>query len=154
LLCAPSKKGDHAGTEGVLGSTALVGAVDGTILLSRDKENNRTIKSEMRYGEDLEETLLVFDKDTGTFELGGLKREAEGADLQDRILELLQSSKDPVHYDQIKEEIGGNASKLSRALKQVVKNGKAMKTGSGKKGDPHLYSVKSEVAVTVIEGGK
>ncbi|MAM72720.1 MAG: hypothetical protein CMO29_02760, partial [Tistrella sp.] len=65
ILCVHhAGKGDREGGDSILGSTAIFGSVD-TALIMRKKGAGRTLESIQRYGEDLPETVIGLDGETG-----------------------------------------------------------------------------------------
>jgi len=136
LLVHHLGKGDRSGGDGLLGSTAIFGAVD-TALIMKRTEQGRTIASVQRYGEDLPETILTFDPNTGRVapvgtvadhQLGEMAKEVLTAIGEEELTELV-----------IRDRIGGDRSQVSKALRQQVKAGVITRIGGGKKGDPYRY---------------
>lgn len=134
-----SKKGDSDVEDCLLGSTAIFGSVDTTILLKR-YEGYRTIQSRQRYGDDMEETVLVFDKATGTTDIGGAKEGQDIRLMENTILEFLEKQAEPVDEKTIHAETTDGRIPKIKALRELVKSGKILRTGKGKSGNPFLYS--------------
>jgi hypothetical protein len=134
------------GQDGVLGSTALVGSVDATLVIRRDQSGRRTIRSTQRYGADLEESVLEMD-DAGLVTLGGSRAAAELDEAQDLILEALARNgpapeKSGDDRDGLRSLVSGvRTVTLTRALRQLWEAEKVTRTGSGRKGDPYLYGL-------------
>lgn len=122
----------------ILGSTAIFGSVDCALIMKRS-ESYRTIESIQRYGEDLPRTVLAFDVGTGLTSSGGSLEDVELAKCREAILALL------VEHEMVEAEIkegitdhkGGIVSKSIRLLCQ---EGKILRQGLGKKGDPYQYA--------------
>ena len=57
-------------TDGALGSTAITGGVDTFIALKAAKDGGRTISTRQRYGTELVETQLKWDKETRSLSMG------------------------------------------------------------------------------------
>ncbi len=134
-----SKKGDSDIEDCLLGSTAIFGSVDTTILLKR-YEGYRTIQSRQRYGDDMPETVLLFDKETGITDIGGTKTGYDIRSLENEILEFLEKQTEPVDEKTIQAETTGSYAPKKKALRELVKSGKISRTGEGKRGNPFLYS--------------
>jgi len=134
-----SRKGDSGIDDCLLGSTAILGSVDTTILLKR-YEGYRTIQSRQRYGDDMEETVLVFDKATGTTGIGGAKEGQDIRLMENTILEFLEKQAEPVDEKTIHAETTGGRLPKQKALRELLESGKIVRTGEGKRGNPFLYS--------------
>src|SRR5207248_86713 len=62
-------KSDRSGGDAILGSTALFGAVDAALLMKR-RDGLRTLETIQRYGDDLPETVIKLDPETGCISIG------------------------------------------------------------------------------------
>lgn len=133
-----SKKGESDVEDCLLGSTAIFGSVDTTILLKR-YEGYRTIQSRQRYGDDMPETVLVFDKAIGTTDIGGSKTDQDIHSIENAILEFLEKQTEPVDEKTIRAETAGKCTVKVKALRALVKEGKILRIGKGKSGNPFLY---------------
>lgn len=141
VLCVHhTNKGDRQGGDSVLGSTAIFSSVD-TLLLMRRLENYRTIQTIQRYGEDLEETTLHFDKDTRTIEIGKPKFEEDIEGFKKAIIEFLSLQSESTIKSVIMEEVEGRAVLKRKALMELVTEGMVIREGEGGKGDPFKYSM-------------
>jgi hypothetical protein len=138
-------KADRDGADGVLGSTAIAGLFDTNLMLSR-KENKRTLKSQQRYGTDLEETVLSFDLSTGTTHLGPSKREDDTETAAKEILRCLADHREPMPEKDIAEIVRGNRSRRLAALRQLHASGRVLRNGKGTRNDPHLYGLNPNFA--------
>ncbi|WP_347275414.1 AAA family ATPase [Candidatus Kuenenia sp.] len=142
-----SKKGDSNIDDCLLGSTAIFGSVDTTILLKR-YEGYRTIQSMQRYGEDMPETVLVFDKATGSTDIGGAKMDQDIHSMENAIFEFLGKQVEPVVEKVVMDEVLGKNALKRKALRQLVKEGQIFRTGKGGKGNPFHYSCTPENTCT------
>lgn len=131
-------KGDRVGADAVLGSTAIRGAVDTTLMLKRT-EDRRVLSTEQRYGPDLPETVLTMDPDTRMVTAGPLRREADEADAKTAILAFLADQTAPASEQTILDGTEGDTGIRRRALRALVAAGKVERTGAGKKGDAYHY---------------
>ena len=127
-----------------LGSTAILGSVDTAISLRREKgAAHRTIYSVNRYGQNLAETFAVLDADTGRVTLGTTKAEAATRGIEDAILDCVASRSGPVPHQEILDsgEVRGARAKVLRTLVSLVNGGRLQRAGTGRRGDPHNYSI-------------
>ncbi len=129
-------KGERTGGDALLGSTALFGAVD-TLLMMKRRDQVRTIETMQRYGDDMEETVVYLDSETGIVTPGG--------DLATMLMEQAQAAvlaamgNDTLTEPDIRARVGGNESTTGKALRALVDEGKVARTGKGKRGDPYQY---------------
>jgi len=141
VLCVHhTSKGQGQGGDSVLGSTAIFSSVDTLIIMKRHEEY-RTISSIQRYGEDLPETTLHFDKDSRTIEIGKPKQEEDVSTLKEAIFEFLSSQNEPVIKSVIMEEVEGRQAVKHKALMELVNENKITREGKGGKGDSYKYSI-------------
>ena len=126
--------------DGVLGSTAILGAVDTAILLKRRSDGTRTIRTIQRDGDDLEETVLSYDKATGLLSLGGSIAEEQIQAAKRAVLDALTSGEELTEPD-IRERAGGNHGRTSAALRALVEGKLVERVGEGKRGDPYRYKL-------------
>jgi hypothetical protein len=142
ILCVHhSRKGGSDGGDQILGSTAILASFDTALILNRG-ERYRTLSSIQRYGVDLEETVLNFDKETRTFSLGDAKMDAEATRVGDNILTFLALQKEPVREDVINDEAEGRTTFKRKALRELVQTGKILRFGKGGKKEPFTYGHK------------
>ncbi len=147
LLLHHSGKTRHADiVDSVMGSTAWAASVD-TVMVLRKSEHYRTIASEQRFGESLEEVVLEMDEQTHCVSMAGSKSDADRAVAVDAIIVYLRGRAaqypEDVGVDEptIDNHVEGRTKTKREALREGVGNGKIERTGTGKKGDPFLYSV-------------
>jgi hypothetical protein len=136
-------KGERTGGDAILGSTALFGAVD-TAILMRRRNDQRVIESVQRYGTDFPETVVTLDLETGIVAAAGEVAVIEQQEMGEKILEAMGDEE--LIEPQIVERIGGNATKVAKAVRALVNEGKLVRSGGGKKGDPYFYRI-SVIAV-------
>ena len=123
----------------VLGSTGIVASVDTTILEKRDKYNVRTILTEQRYGKDLEETILYLDETTKTLSIGRTRAEEHVSSIESEIMEVMELHNVLSTEDDILDRVQGSTGPKRQALRNLVKNSRIQRTGSGRKSDPYKY---------------
>lgn len=138
VLCVHhTGKGDRQGGDSILGSTAIFSTVD-TLLIMKRLEHYRTLLTIQRYGSDLEETTLNFNKETRVISLGQSK-EAEEINIHKKaVYEFLASQSEPLPEAEIKVE--GRTGIIRKALRQLVEENLVKREGKGGKGDPFKYS--------------
>lgn len=134
-------KMERSGGDALLGSTALFGAVDCHIQLKKS-DKGRTISTTQRYGEDIPETIIELDKDSGIITSKGDLQSFVIDNAKDAILRILNPNEE-VTEQQIKERIEGyQQGIISRALRELVDEERLKRKGEGRKGNPYLYSKK------------
>ena len=148
--------------DGILGSTAILAAVDTAIVLQRDRQNERTICTRQRDGRDLEQTKLAFDLNTGSSDLAlpvqpDFLQESAVETPYDRICHEIRMflTKNPgATEDLIMVGIQGKNSVKTSALRQMIGTS-VQRDGAGRKGDPYHYRVAEipvETAPTTLPG--
>jgi RecA-family ATPase len=142
MLVHHMNKGGGTGGDGILGSTAIFGTVDTAIMLNKNEYNQeRTIETTQRYGEDMPKTILCFDTATQTLSLGNEKDFDTIKKVGDEIIEYLQGQKDSVTEKDIKENISGTNAHKVKALRDLESMSLVCKVGEGKRGNPYNYSI-------------
>jgi hypothetical protein len=141
VLCVHhAGKTERGGGDSILGSTAILAAVD-TALILKCTDRYRTIHSIQRYGEALEETVLDFDQTTRTVTLGTSKEQADESRMGDAICNYLASQEEPVTEAVIDDAVEGRRAVRKKALRQLVTEGKVIRYGKGGKGEPFTYAL-------------
>ena len=134
-----TNKGEGQGPDAILGSTALRGAVDTSIIIKRYPKY-RTIFTEQRYGQDLEETTMLFDLDTRTITIGKPREEEDLASMEKTLMEFFQKEKEPKTEAEIQGSLEGRNGSKVKALRSLVRQNMVIKQGKGGKSDPFKYS--------------
>jgi hypothetical protein len=149
LLCVHhAGKFDREGGDSILGSTALFAAVDTAIFLRRT-ERYRTVRSIQRYGEDLPETVLPCDSQTGMVSLGQTREQDEEIRIAETMIEHLSMQAEdtehgrPLTQPELEDAVEGRILYKRKALKALVEAGRVKRIGKGTKGDPFRYSLKN-----------
>jgi hypothetical protein len=153
VLLHHAGKGDRAGIDTVLGSTAIAGSADTIILLART-ERFRTIQTVQRVGEDLPETLILLDETTGRVHLGGSRKDAELQNVAAAILTVLRSAATPLTEPQIVELVDARTTLQRRALRELVAREQVLRAGRGGKGSPYTYYVSDACSLVPLIGGE
>jgi hypothetical protein len=131
-------KADRADGDDVLGSTAIFGAVD-TLILMKRRDEGRVIRTIQRYGDDLPETVVGLDAETGELSVLG---EVAGIQLRQACEAVLAAVPDGKAWTEadIRERVGGNNTLTGKAIRQLVDDGRLVRAGAGKKNAPYRYS--------------
>lgn len=134
------RKAEAEGGDRVLGSTAIFGTID--VLLSIERrygDNVRVLSSIGRYGKDLPETVVELRPDGGV-RLAGAVDDIQERRARERILEFVTDNPGATR-DEIREAGLGQARGIQTAITGLYRDGKLARTGTGRKGDAHRYSV-------------
>ena len=138
ILCVHhAGKGDREGGDSILGSTAIFGSVDAALIM-RKKGAGRTLESIQRYGEDLPETVIGLDGETGIASGAGTLAGVETAAAATRIIAAIGDG--AMTQTEIRGSVEGATKYTIAALHQLYENGDLHRDGTGKKGDPFTYS--------------
>jgi hypothetical protein len=150
ILCLhhSSKMSKSDAIDAPIGSTALGGAVS-TLIVMRRTESYRTLQTVQRIGEDLPETVLRFDPATRRLSLGGLRESAEVASLGTAILAALANK--PMSEPEIGDAVQAKTYLKRKALREMTRQGKIIRSGSGKRGDPFEYGIACSLVPSPIE---
>lgn len=133
------------------GSSAIGGGIESLVSIQRGANDARTIEcSQFRYGIGFPQTQLEFDPETqrskpyGTVEeMRERATQARAQDLRTDILGIIQVESQIEHGRLISALRGRTAAKVNM-VNQLVDEGVLAVTGTGRKGDPHTYSVATE----------
>jgi hypothetical protein len=121
-----------------LGSIAIAGSVDVVMVLRRRGEV-RTLATVQRFGHDLPETVLELTP--GGWPVFGQTWEDRALDqVEQQIVEYLSSRGEPVpEKPDIRRGVEASTVAITRALRELCEQGRVLRSGSGKKGDPYRY---------------
>lgn len=125
----------------VLGSTAIFGTVDTALLLKKSDDGIRSISTEQRYGDNLEDTVLELDIFTSEVKAIGSRTDFERKTTEEKILEFLTEQSEPVTEREIREGVEARVTLQPPALRSLLKAEKVVRSGKGRKGNPYRYSV-------------
>lgn len=129
-------KGERESGDAVLGSTGFFGAVDALITMKR-RERVRTLESVQRYGEDIPETVVHMDAETGIVTAGGDLNALQIEEHKAKVLEAIGGN--TLTENDIRERASGNQSLIAKALRALCDGGDVQRIGGGKRGDPYRY---------------
>jgi putative DNA primase/helicase len=139
VLVHHMRKGEASdASDAILGSTALLGAVDTALLMERTN-HFRTIQSRQRYGQDLAESVLDFNEERRSVTLGALREDADVERIASQICKFLQKSERWKTRKEIQAEVTGRTEVMRAAFRSLVEGKRVQRTGSGAKGDPYRY---------------
>ena len=146
-------KGERTGGDRVLGSTALFGAVDALITMTR-QEGAFVVESIQRYGTDLEPTRVQRQEGTGLLLPAGPAESARDEALQAAILDYLSEGERT--EEEIRAAVVGDTGAVGRSLRQLLRTAgperTLIRTGTGKRGDPFRYSRRSVPPLLDVPG--
>jgi hypothetical protein len=140
LLLHHARKGEAADPQdSIMGSLGITASTDCNLVLSRSA-THRTLWSRQRTGPDLEETVLVFDEETGSMSLGARDSETCRKDVTERVLDALTDAEPPgLTEDELFARVTGKTADLRRVLRSLV-GGLVVREGAGQKGAPYRYA--------------
>ncbi len=142
ILCVHHMNKVGSGQEGILGSTAIAGAVDTILLLTRTEGGKRFLSSTQRYGQDLPETLLSFNLSSRSCELGKTRDDYEMEKIEEEILEFVKERGETTEQE-ILQAIVGREARIKMALRRLFKERQLERRGEGKRGNPYRYALPS-----------
>jgi putative DNA primase/helicase len=138
LLVHHAGKGERTGLDSVLGSTALAGSVDNIFLFGRS-EKYRVLSSQQRIGPDLEQTVVLFDEDSGRVTAGQTRENADIEAMKAEMLSVLRDALEPMTEKDLLKEVEGR-TKLKRPALRAMVGVEIQRSGRGVRKDPYLYS--------------
>ena len=138
LLVHHMGKGAGEDGDGVLGSTALFGAVD-CLIEYRKRSTGRTVKNIPRYGELLEETVIELDDSTGRISGGSTVEVERRRHIAKAVRDELANGGLP--ESTLKDRVEGNNNLIQSVLREMVSGDEIIRIGSGRKGDPFIYAI-------------
>jgi hypothetical protein len=138
VLVTHLRKGDGEEGEAFRGSTALTGAADILIELRRASDDLREITCYSRFAESpVEPVLIRMDGDHYVREEGeGMTREVESG--KSKLLTVLRHNGELTRKDLFERVPMRHQARLE-ALAALLTAGSVVKSGSGRRGDPHVY---------------
>jgi hypothetical protein len=153
MLIHHAGKAERKDGDEILGSTAILGAVDTAIILKK-RDQARTFSTIQRYGEDVPETLLLLNSDY-SLTVGGTLEETKEKETWDKIctvIEALPEITEPEIIDRVEGRGADKAKVLRWALNQTPPL--VQRHGARKKGDPYRYFLPPMSPAPIREGEK
>jgi len=138
---APKGSDSRDPVDAPLGSVAISGTADTILHLKKRPDGTRTLAAIQRVGEELPESVVVLRED-GWLELVGTKTEIQARQGAGMILDFLRTHGEATRQE-ILEGIQGEAAAKVRALDLLVREGRVVRTGTGKRGDPFRFTLAS-----------
>lgn len=137
LVLHHSGKSERESGDAVLGSTGFFGGID-TLLEMKRRNDVRTLATIQRYGENIPETVAHLEPETGIITAGNDMKALQSAECESKVIETL--AKRDLTESEIREAVGGNQTQTANAIRGLYARGLLNRSGTGKKGDPYLYS--------------
>lgn len=141
MLLHHSSKIERSGVDSPLGSTALGGAVDTLLHLRRREDNTRLLATVQRNGEDMPETVLAMDADTGAVAAGGVYSEIRLDQTIAAMRAVLEASDEPLTRDELFGRVEAAGKLKADALKHLREADALRVEGGGKRSDPNRYTL-------------
>jgi hypothetical protein len=131
-------KGERTDGDEVLGSTALLGAVD-TCIIIKKRDERRTFSTIQRYGGNLPETLISLGSDFSLISEGTLT-DAKRREIWQNI-EVVLEDKPGLTEPEITETLSLRKGEVSATLQWARNQSKPLleREGQGRKGNPFRY---------------
>lgn len=143
LMAHHGNKGGGSDGDAVLGSTALFGSVD-TLIEIRRSGGRRTIWTDQRYGDNLEESVLALNVETRRLSLAGAPQEVEADSVAQTILDYLAMAGEWVDGRKLFDAVGGSHALHLSALNALVEQGTVRREGEGKRGSPFVFNLSDQ----------
>lgn len=152
ILCTHhlSKAQEREPEDTILGSTAIFAAVDTTVILAKDKSEERIIHTIQRYGENLPKHAVRLDPVTRSPYLVSVS-EIKQVNISDEIFKVLRNSSQGLTAEQIIKQVGKRGEDVTKTLKDLYSQQIVARAGTGKKGSPYIYSIPVN-AIPPLEG--
>jgi putative DNA primase/helicase len=139
ILVHHAGKGDRAGIDTILGSTALAGSVDNILLLNRT-ERYRVLSSIQRIGQDMPETVLRLDAD-GHLQTAGTRDEADHEYVAEQLFDALRNAAGWLTQIDWLATVEARRKTKLKAFALLRERGLVTEDGAGTKNDPRRYSI-------------
>jgi hypothetical protein len=96
---------------------------------------------EGREGFELEETILALDKETQEVTAGGARQVVDDLAMDARLTAYLEGTGRQTSREEILADVEGKSDAIRSSLQRLVNSGRVPRSGTGKKGDPFLFSI-------------
>lgn len=138
VVSVHNKKEGATTPDSMAGSTAIGGGVDTILVMARCADGSRTIETEQRLGQDMARSVLRMDEEY-RLSIGGEAWLDEQRELEREIFRSLGD--ESITLEEILRRVPRRGLVVKRALYASVDTGWILRSGSGKRGDPHVYRV-------------
>lgn len=146
MMLHHAKKESADDLDAAIGSTAIRGLCYTYLFLKRlPNSERRILRSDQRGGENFSETAIGFNKTTGRIEIQGTMEDAEIEEAAPKILEFVEMEGGDVVEKAVPDALPLGTIIVSKALRQLFRDGKFERTGDGKKGKPFCYSLAADL---------
>lgn len=124
-----SKHGEQGSARSILGSAALRGATDANLTMRKGNNDVRYFATEVRYGEDIVEHEVLYDKRTGEVTLGRSTQSLTEDALRGEVLRRLQNRAQSA--SELRDGVKKNKGLVGKLLKEMSDEGvlKVIKNG-------------------------
>ena len=122
-----------------LGSQALGGATDANLALTREGDGTRYIKAEGR-GVDIPKTRIDL-RDDGWLTAGETAAQMSAKAMESDVLDFVMAQSEPIGHAEIQSNVSGKTRTKQHAIVGLVDSGRLIRTGTGTRGSPFLYSI-------------
>jgi hypothetical protein len=137
-----AKKSEAELIDSVLGSTAIAASVDTILLIRRLPDKIRTLASNQRVGEDLDESVVLLDKTAGTLAMPGTLDAVRRGHAIDAVVRVVRAAHPtPLGERDICERAGMQRAVTLAALRDAVMDALLSRSGEGKRGKPFRWSM-------------
>ena len=153
MLTHHAGKAERKDGDEILGSTAILGAVDTAIILKK-RDQARTFSTIQRYGDDVPETLLLLNPDY-SLTIGGTMEEAKEKEIWNKIRTVIEAHPE-ITEPEIVTQTECRGADTSRVLRWALNQDLPLlqRHGAGKKGDPYRYFLPPVPPIYSREGEK
>ena len=147
LLHHTKKRISDEKIKSLIGSMALAGGVDTIAYFTKTANGDRWMSTDQKRGGNMEETRLIWHKDTCTYTIGETseeEQEASSAHIRSRIetdLRAFIQEKPNSRSQEIIKVVKGKGTLVQEVFYELCEDGILVRTGTGRKGDPKLYSL-------------
>ena len=132
-----NKHGGEFGNE-VMGSQAMTGSVD-TIISLKNVGGQRMFRAWGRDGVDIPDTMLNLEN--GWIDVVGTKQAGRAHELRNKLIDLLENSKEPMGKENIRNALGCKNATLIEVLDAAVEDNVIKEVCGGESGRKSLYEI-------------
>jgi hypothetical protein len=129
------------GGKAVLGSTALFGACDTLMVIERYPNDVRAVSTQQRIGEDMPETQIAMDPETGLITIATGKSGIRNGQIEERIIGIIASEPGIAKAD-ILDRIEARKADVLSSLASLEERDLIENVSKGVKGDPSRYEIR------------